>query len=131
MSQIARSILAIVVATVSFWLVCLLFIAVLSGHFLLDEDAHPINGAGQFAVVAIFGLAALVAGYVVALLSRRGRLFHSLGFAALVFVDAILTDCYTSKYSFTLAQSLLLSALAICGGLLSVWTLSSRSNVSP
>lgn len=121
LSQIARSVAAFVVATLSFWLVCVLFITVLSGHFLLDEDAHPINGAGHFAVITIFAVAALVGGYVVGLVGRRGKVFHSIAFATLVFTDAILTDPYSSKYNFSLAQSLLLAALVICGGLLSAW----------
>ncbi len=118
-SLIAPSVSAFVFAIISFWLVCLSSIAALSGHFLLDEDVHPIHGTGQFAIVTIFAVAALVGGYVVGLVGREGKVFHSIVFATLVFVNTILTDPYTSKYTFSLAQALLLAALVISGGVLS------------
>ena len=131
--QLGRSALALVAALLAFNVVWIAGIAALSGHNLLDEDAHALGTAGQMAIIVVFAVAALVGGYVAALVAGTAKLIHAIAFATLVFVDALLTDAFTSKYTFTAAEAALFGVLALGGGVLCVRitrTLRARSRKS-
>lgn len=125
--QLVRSALGLLVAVAAFNIVSVLAIAMLSGHNVLDEDAHPLNAHGQIAVVAVFTVAALGGGYVASLIGRTAKLLHSALFAGLLFAEAILTDPYTSKFVFTALDSALFAVAALVGGAVCVWTTRGRS----
>ena len=120
--QLGRSALALLAAVAAFNIASVLTIAALSGRNLLDEDAHPLNATGQIAIVAVFTIAALGGGYLASLIGHTAKLLHSAAFAGLLFAEAILTDPYTSKFTFTLVDAALFASAALLGGAVCIWT---------